>query len=59
MMKRERIRRHKYSTRNDARQDLYEYIGMFYNPKRKRMDNGMLSPCDLEERQLNLNKAGV
>jgi putative transposase len=32
---------------------------MFYNPKRKHTNNGMLSPVDFEERQLNLNKAGV
>jgi putative transposase len=32
---------------------------MFYNPKRKHTNNGMLSPVDFETRQQKLNKAGV
>lgn len=59
LLKRERIRRRIYSTRSAARQDVFEYIEMFYNPKRKHTNNGMLSPVDFEERQLDLNKAGV
>lgn len=44
LLKRERIRRHTYPTRDAARQDVFEYIEMFYNSKRKHTNNGMLSP---------------
>ncbi len=59
LLKRERVRRKTYPTGETARQDVFEYIEMFYNPKRKHTNNGMLSPVDFETRQLNLNKAGV
>ena len=59
LLKRERIKRKTYSTREAARQDVFEYIEMFYNPKRKHTNNGMLSPVDFEERQLKLKQAGV
>ncbi|PSL17601.1 integrase-like protein [Shimia abyssi] len=44
LLKRERIRRRIYPTREDARRDVFEYIELFYNPKRKHTNNGMLSP---------------
>ena len=59
LLKRERIRRRTYLTRNDARRDVFEYIELVYNPKRKHTNNGMLSPVDYEIRQQKLNKAGV
>ena len=59
LLKRERIRRRTYLTREAARQDVLEYIEMFYNPKRKHTNNGMLSTVDFETRQHKLNKAGV
>ncbi len=59
LLKREKVRRRKYRTREDARRDVFEYIELFYNPKRKHTNNGMLSPVDFEERQLKLEKAGV
>ncbi len=59
LLKRERIRRKTYPTREAARHDVFEDIEMFYNPKRKHTNNGLLSPVDFEERQLNLNKAGL
>jgi len=59
LLKRERIRRHTYPTREAARQDVFDYIEMFYNPKRKHSNNGMLSPVDFEIRQRKLNEAGV
>ena len=34
-------------------------IEMFYNPKRKHTNNGMLSPVDFEARQQKLKKAGI
>lgn len=50
-LKRERIRRRTYPTRDAERQDVFEYIEMFYNPRRKHTNNGMLSPVDFENRQ--------
>ena len=51
LLKRERIRRRTYKTRADARQDVFNYIEMFYNPKRKHVRNGMLSPVAFEQQQ--------
>ena len=59
LLKRERVRRRTYLTRDAARQDVFEYIEMFYNPKRKHTNNGMLSPVDFETQQQKLNEAGV
>jgi len=51
LLKRERIRRKTYATRKDARQDVFDYIEFFYNPKRKHGNNGMLSPIEFERQQ--------
>ena len=59
LLKRELIRRQTYPTRQAARQDVFEYIELFYNPKRKHTNTSMLSPVNFEERQLKLKKAGV
>jgi putative transposase len=63
-LKRERIRRRKYKTREEARQDGFalrrlktiayrpkDYIELFYTPQRKHVRNGMLSPIDFEQQQ--------
>ena len=52
LLKRERIRRRSYRTREDARRDVFDYIEMFYNPKRKHVRNGMLSPVEFELQQI-------
>ena len=51
LLKTERIRRKTYATREDARQDVFNYIELFYNPKRKHGKNGMLSPVDYEQQK--------
>ena len=51
LLKSERIRRKTYATREEARQDVFNYIELFYNPKRKHGKNGMLSPVDFERQQ--------
>lgn len=51
LLKRERIRRRTYKTREDARSDVFNYIEMFHNPKRKHARNGMLSPAAFERQQ--------
>lgn len=52
LLKRERIRRRVYKTRADARRDIFDYIEMFYNPKRKHATNGMLSPTEYERQKI-------
>ncbi|NKB84059.1 IS3 family transposase [Ochrobactrum grignonense] len=51
LLKRERIRRKVYRSRDEARLDVFDYIEMFYNPKRKHVRNGMLSPVEFEKQQ--------
>jgi putative transposase len=56
LFKRERIRRGTYKTRADARQDVFDYIEMFYNPQRKHTKNGMLSPVEFERQQKTITE---
>ena len=49
LLKRERIRRKIYRTRDEARQDVFDYIEMFYNPKRRHSYSGRLSPVEYEK----------
>ena len=58
LLKRERIRRRTYKDRTEARQDVFDYIEFFYNPKRKHGNNGLLSPVEFE-RQQNWKAQGV
>jgi putative transposase len=51
LLKRERTRRKINKTREKARQDIFDYIEMFYNPKRKHVRNGMLSPVEFERQK--------
>jgi len=51
LLKREQIRRKLYRSRDEAHQDVFDYIEMFYNPKRKHVRNGMLSPVEFEKQQ--------
>ena len=50
LLKRERVRRKVYATRDEARQDVFDYIEMFYNPKRRHSFNERLSPVEFEKR---------
>lgn len=50
LLKRERIKRKIYTTREDARSDVFDYIEMFYNPKRRHSFNNQLSPVEFEKR---------
>ncbi|MFK0686449.1 IS3 family transposase, partial [Ochrobactrum sp. BD67] len=51
LLNRQRLRRRIYRSRDEARQDVFDYIKMFYNPKRKHVRNGMLSPVEFEKQQ--------
>jgi len=50
LLKRERIRRKTYGTREDAKQDVFDYIEMFYNPKRRHSFSNDVSPVECEKR---------
>ena len=49
VLKRERVNRVRYQTRDEARADLFEYIEVFYNRKRRHGYLGNTSPADFEE----------
>lgn len=50
LLKRERIRRKIYLTRDEARQDIFDYIEVFYNRQRRHGYNNLLSPVEYEQR---------
>lgn len=51
LLKRERIRRRRiYTTRSDARSDVFNYIEMFYNCQRRHSSADGLSPVEFEQR---------
>jgi putative transposase len=50
LLKRERIRRKVYANRDEARQDVFDYIEMFYNTKRRHGFNNQMSPVEFENR---------
>ncbi len=49
LLKRERIKRRIYSNHDEARADIFQYIEMFYNPKRRHSSNDGLSPVEFEK----------
>ncbi|AZR23007.1 IS3 family transposase [Xanthomonas vasicola] len=50
LLKRERIRRRVYPTKDAARAEVFDYIEMFYNPQRRHGSTGDLSPVEFERR---------
>ncbi|RVJ66984.1 hypothetical protein CN167_31735 [Sinorhizobium medicae] len=45
---------------NEARQDVFDYVEIFYNPKRKHVRNGMLSPVEKQQKsRRNLTQGGL
>ncbi len=50
LLKRERVNRVRYRTRDEARADVFDYIEVFYNRKRRHGYLGNISPADFEER---------
>jgi len=47
-LKKERIRKTIYRTRDDARADVFDYIEVFYNRNRRHSHLGQVSPVDFE-----------
>jgi putative transposase len=58
LLKRKRVRRRVFKTRIEARQDVFDYIKMFYNLTRKHARNWMLLPIEFEKQQ-KLRTEGV
>ena len=48
LLKRERIKRHVYSTREDAQPDVFNYIEMFYSSKCRHSFDNQPSPVVYE-----------
>lgn len=48
LLKRERIKRRKYKSREKAKEDIFDYIEMFYNSKRKHGYLNNQSPADYD-----------
>lgn len=49
-LKTERVHHRVYATRDQARRDLFGYIGAFYNPRRLPSSLGYISPAEAERR---------
>ena len=47
-LKKEKIRRRVYKTRDEARAAVFNYIEMFYNPKRRHTHNDRVPPTVFE-----------
>jgi putative transposase len=57
LLKRERVRRKTYINREDARRDIFDYIEMFYNPKRRHTYANNVSPVQYEKQYFNQIKS--
>lgn len=47
-MKRERIKKKIYGTQEEARSDIFDYIEMFYNSKRRHGSSDQMPPTEYE-----------
>jgi len=52
LLKRERVNRTRYLTRDEASADIFDYIERFYNRKRRHGYLGNISPAAFEERTI-------
>ncbi|EHK6075170.1 IS3 family transposase, partial [Escherichia coli] len=49
LLKRERIKKKIYGTREEARGDIFDYIEMFYNSKRRHGSSDHMPPTEYEK----------
>ncbi len=54
-LKRERVHRRKYWSRQEATADIGDYIDRFYNERRRHSHLGGISPVAYENQQSDLN----
>jgi putative transposase len=52
LLKRERIRRRTYATREEAKADVFDYIEVFYNRRRRHAYLDYLSPVEFENQTI-------
>ncbi|EMX6877420.1 IS3 family transposase [Salmonella enterica] len=50
LLKRERVKKKIYGTREEARSDIFDYIEMFYNSKRRHGSSDKMPPTEYENR---------
>ena len=53
-LKKERVHRKTYATRDAARADVFNYIEAFYNVRRRHSTLGQVSPAEFERTQMGL-----
>lgn len=53
LLKRERIKKKIYGTKNEARSDIFDYIEMFYNSKRRHGSSDQMPPAEYETYIIN------
>jgi putative transposase len=53
-LKKERVHRKTYATRDEARADIFDYIEAFYNTRRRHSTLGQVSPAEFERSQPGL-----
>lgn len=51
-LKKEKVRKKRFRTRTDARHALFNYIELFYNPKRRHTHNDRIAPTVYEQNYL-------
>jgi len=55
-LKTERLSRKSYTTRDEARADVFDYIERFYNPRRRHSTLGQVSPDQFEKARATLGE---
>jgi putative transposase len=55
-LKTERLSRKRYTTRDEARADVFDYIERFYNPRRRHSTLGQVSPDQFEKTRATLGE---
>ena len=58
-LKKELIHRRSWPTKAELRTDVFEYIEVFYNRRRRHSTLGMLSPAEFEDRTLRSSSASL
>jgi putative transposase len=53
-LKKERVRGRTYFSRDEARADVFDYIEVFYNRKRRHSKLGMISPSEFERLKIGV-----